>query len=94
MAVNFDIDHIAHLARLAFTDEQKQLLGQQLSSILAYVDKIGSIDVTGVEPTLHGQPVSNAFREDIPVKGLNTEDVLKNAPARIDDEIKMPRIVE
>ncbi len=94
MAANMNIDHIAHLARLAFTDEEKAVLASQLESILTYVDKIGELDVSNVEPTLHGQQVSNAFREDVPVKSLDTEAVLTNAPARIDDEIKMPRIVE
>ncbi len=90
----FDIDRVAHLARLALTDEERATFGGQLETIVAYVDRIAGLDVEGLPATLHGHLVNNIFREDVPVEGLETETVLENAPARIEDEIRMPRVVE
>lgn len=90
----FDIDRVAHLARLDLTDEERATFGSQLETIVAYVDRIAGLDVSGETATLHGHQVNNIFRADKPVKGLETEAVLENAPARIEDEIRMPRIVE
>ncbi len=90
----FDIERVAHLARLALTDEERATFGGQLETIVAYVDRIAGLDVEGLPATLHGHRVNNIFREDVPVAGLDTETVLENAPARIEDEIRMPRVVE
>jgi aspartyl-tRNA(Asn)/glutamyl-tRNA(Gln) amidotransferase subunit C len=90
----FDIDRVAHLARLDLTHEERTTFGGQLETIVAYVDRIASLDVEGLNPTLHGHSVNNIFREDTPVTGLETEVILANAPARIDEEIRMPRVVE
>lgn len=90
----FDIDRVAHLARLELTDEERATFGGQLETIVAYVDCIAGLDVTGASATLHGHNVNNIFRADTPVEGLDTEAAMQNAPARIEDEIRMPRIVE
>lgn len=90
----FDIDRVAHLARLELTDEERATFGGQLETIVAYVDRIAGLDVTGASATLHGHNVNNIFRADSPVEGLDTEAAMQNAPARIEDEIRMPRIVE
>ncbi len=90
----FDIDRVAHLARLELTDEERATFGAQLETIVAYVDRIAGLDVEGLPATLHGHSVNNIFREDVPVEGLETETAMKNAPERIEDEIRMPRVVE
>lgn len=90
----FDIDRVAWLARLELTDEERQTFGAQLETIVAYVDRIAGLDVQGTDATLHGHSVSNIFREDVPVEGLETEVALANAPEQIGDEIRMPRVVE
>ncbi len=90
----FNIERVAHLARLKLTDEERVLFGGQLETIVAYVDKIAQLDTAGERPTLHGHNVNNIFRADVPVAGLDAEAALANAPERIDDEFKMPRVVE
>lgn len=90
----FDIDRVAHLARLALTDDERARFGGQLETIVSYVERIASLDTEGLPATLHGHDVNNIFREDEPSGGLPTEEVLTNAPARIGDEIRMPRVVE
>ncbi len=90
----FDVEHVAGLARIALTPEEKALFAEQLPAILNYVNKIAVLNVEGIEPTLHGQPVENVFREDVVLPSLDRETALDNAPQRIDCEFKMPRIVE
>ena len=90
----FDIDRVAHLARLDLTAEERELFGSQLETIVAYVERISQLDVEGLPATLHGHSVNNIFRADVPVEGLPTKVATANAPERIEDEIRMPRVVE
>ena len=48
-----DIDHVAHLARLELTAEEKLKFAAQLKGMLSYVAKLNEVDVTDVEPTAH-----------------------------------------
>ncbi len=91
---DFNVEYIAHLARFELSEDEKKTLGGQLRSILGYVQKIAELDVSGIEPTLHGFPVNNVFRKDEPTPSLDREVVLNNAPQRIGDEFKMPKVVE
>ena len=93
-AEEIDVAYVAQLATIRLTDEEARLFQRQLPVILAYVDKLRRLDVSGIEPTSHGQPVYNVLREDVPEPGLDPERVLANAPARLRDTFKVPRIVE
>ena len=95
MAQNrIDVAYVANLARLELDPATAALFQRQMETIVDYVRKIGELDLTGIEPTSHGQPVYNVFREDVERPGLDRERVLANAPARLGDEFKVPRIVE
>lgn len=89
-----DVAYVANLARLDLSAESRELFQRQLGTIVDYVRQIGELDLTGIEPTSHGQPIYNVFRADVERPGLDRERVLANAPARIGDEFKVPRIVE
>ncbi len=89
-----DVAYVAELARLELTPEEKDRFQQQLESIVAYVEKIGGLNVAGIEPTLHGQPLANVFREDVVLPSVGRERMLANAPERNGFEIKLPKIVE
>ncbi len=85
---------MAILARLDLTpDEQKRLAGQ-LDRILEYVDKLNELDTDGVEPMSHAVDVVNVLRPDRAVNQPRTEDLLRNAPARDDDFLSVPKIIE
>lgn len=86
--------YVANLARLDLDEASCALFQRQLETVLGYVRQIGELELDGIEPTSHGQPVYNVFRADEPRPGLAPERVLANAPARLDDEFKVPRIVE
>ncbi len=92
--MKIDVAYVAELARLELTDEEKALFQPQLEGIVKYVDKIAEVDVTGVEPMVHGASVRNVFREDEVVPSLPADVALANAPKRVEDEFLLPKIVE
>lgn len=89
-----DVRYVAELARLKLTDEETELFQRQLGTIVSYVEKIREADVEGIEPTLHGRRVVNAFRADAPEASLDAAAALGNAPDRHGMEFKLPKIVE
>ncbi|MFB3738077.1 MAG: Asp-tRNA(Asn)/Glu-tRNA(Gln) amidotransferase subunit GatC [Candidatus Velamenicoccus archaeovorus] len=94
MPVEIDIDHVARLARLDLTDEERDRLRAQLGVILEHAAKVGEVAADDVPPTAWAIPRANVLRPDEPRPSLPREDVLANAPEREDDRFKVPRIVE
>ena len=91
---DLNIDDVANLARLALTDREKTEFARQLGDVLTYIEKLKEADVSGVEPTAHAFPVTNVWADDVPEPGLPVERVLQNAPARRDNMIVVPVVVE
>lgn len=92
--MKIDVRYVAELARIELTDEEMAVFQPQLENIVKYVDKISEVDVTGVEPMMHGKEIVNAFREDEVRPSLDKELALGNAPKRVGDEFLLPKIVE
>ncbi len=88
-----EVEYVARLARLEFSERDKELFTTQLNSILDYVGKLGELDTTGVEPTSHAMDVTNAFREDAVGRSLPVEEALSNAPERQDGFFVVPRVI-
>jgi len=93
-AEEIDVAYVAQLATIRLTDEESRLFQRQIPVILAYMEKLRRLDVSGIEPTSHGHPVYNVLRDDVPTPGLDAERALANAPARMRNTFKVPRIVE
>jgi aspartyl-tRNA(Asn)/glutamyl-tRNA(Gln) amidotransferase subunit C len=91
---HIDIDYVANLARLALTAQEKEIFSRQLGDVLRYIEKLGEVDVSQVEPTAHAFPVTNVWADDVPQPGLPVEAALRNAPAQRDHMIVVPRVVE
>ncbi len=89
-----DVAYVAELARLELTADEQAVFQSQLENIVGYVEKITSVDVTEVPPTLHGREKVNAFREDAVRPSLERGLVLKNAPKASETEFMLPKIVE
>ena len=87
-----DVEHIAALAKLKFTEEEKKKLQDELNKILEYMDKINELDLEDVEPLENINNTENVFREDVAEKCLTKEEALKNAPAKTDDFFKVPKV--
>ena len=94
MPVEIDIDHVARLARLELSDEEKERLREQLAVILDNAAKVGEVATEDVPPTAYAIPRSNVLRPDELTPCLPLEEVLANAPEVEDDRFKVPRIVE
>ncbi len=93
-APNLNIEHVAKLARLALTPEEKSKFSQQVGDVLHHIEQLGKVDVTGVEPTAHAFAVYNVWQDDVPQPGLPVEAALRNAPAQRDHMIAVPKVVE
>lgn len=94
MPVEIDIEHVARLARLELTNEEKARLRDQLGAILEHAAKVGEVAADDVPPTAYAIPRSNVLRPDDVTPSLPVEEVLANAPEVEDDRFKVPRIVE
>jgi aspartyl-tRNA(Asn)/glutamyl-tRNA(Gln) amidotransferase subunit C len=88
------IEHVANLARLNLTEQEKEKLTIEMASILSYVDKLNELDTTDIEPRSHVLPMKNVFREDITAKSYDREKILGNAPSQEDGCFKVPKVVE
>jgi len=92
--IEIDIDHVARLARLDLTDDEKERLRQQLGVILEAAARVQEVAAEDVEPTAYAIPRSNVLRPDEPWTSLSLDDVLAGAPEVEADRFKVPRIVE
>ncbi len=89
-----EVKRVATLARLELSPEEEGLLTHQLDKILQYMDKLDQLDTTTVEPLTQVGDITNAFREDRVVNRPATVPLLANAPAREQNFIKVPKIIE
>ncbi len=95
MSINIsDVEHVAKLARLDLSEEEKEMFTAQLSAILKYAEKLNELDTENVEPTTHVLHVSNVMREDEVKESLPIEKVLRNAPDDEDGQFKVPAVLE
>ncbi|MCI0766297.1 Asp-tRNA(Asn)/Glu-tRNA(Gln) amidotransferase subunit GatC [Bacillus sp. TL12] len=89
-----NVKHVAHLARLAITDQEAEKFQKQLDAIVTFAEQLNELDTTGIKPTTHVLNMKNIMREDVPEKGLPVEEVLKNAPDHKDNQIRVPAVLE
>lgn len=85
-----EIEHIALLARLGLTEEEKEKFAKQLSSILDYVEQLKEIDTDGVEPTAQVTGLENVMREDVMADCTKEvrDKLIKLVPDSEDDLVK------
>lgn len=89
-----EVEHVAVLARLRLTEEEKDRLTNQLNSILDHFVKMQELDTENVPPTSHSLPMQNVSRPDVVVNAFTPEEALANAPEQQDDCFAVPRVVE
>ncbi|MCX7710775.1 MAG: Asp-tRNA(Asn)/Glu-tRNA(Gln) amidotransferase subunit GatC [Clostridia bacterium] len=88
------IEHVANLARLNLTEQEKEKLTTEMEDIISYVDKLNELDTSGVSPTAHVIPIKNVFREDEAKASYDREKILANAPSTENGCFKVPKVVE
>lgn len=89
-----EVDHIADLARLELTEEEKALFREQLSAILAYAASLQSVDTSHISPTSTVLATRSRLRADVPVDGLSIEEALQNAPRAEQRQFRVPPVQE
>ncbi len=89
-----DVEHVAQLARLRFSEDQLALFTEQLNTLLSYFDKLQEVDTRGIEPSTHAVSLCNAFREDLSRPSIVEDEALRNAPASERGCFKVPKIIE
>ena len=89
-----EVKHVAHLARLAITEEEAEKFAEQLGKITDFAEQLNELDTTGVEPTSHVFPIVNVLREDVAKQGLDREKVMLNVKDQEAGQIKVPSIMD
>ncbi len=88
------IEYVGILAKLELSDEEKEQAKSDMGRMLDYIDKLGELDTTDVEPMSHVFWVENVFREDVVTNGDERERLLSNAPQEKDGMFVVPRTFE
>lgn len=87
------IDYVGILAKLELNEEERNQAKEDMSRMLAYIDKMSELDTTGIEPMSHVIPTQNVFRKDVVINGDDKENMLKNAPAQKNGMFVVPKTV-
>src|SRR5918995_4186867 len=88
------VDHVARLARLDLSGEERDRMQVELGAILDHAEKIQALDLDGIEPTSHAIPLRNVMRPDEVMPSLSQGDALANAPVTEDGRLRVPKIIE
>lgn len=87
-----DVEHVAKLARLELTEEEKEKFTRQLGDVLKYVDQMNEVDTSNVEPLSHPIDFVNVMRDDVVKYEQTKEALMQNAPEVEDGFFKVPKI--
>lgn len=88
-----EVEHVAWLARLELSEEEKEKFSKQLGQVLEHASKIKEVDTSDVPPTSHSLPLKNVFREDEVKESLSQEEALLNAPQKEKGAFLVPKII-
>lgn len=89
-----DVEHVAKLARLDLSNEEKERYTEQLNAILKYAEKLNELNTDDVTPTTHVLPIRNVMREDEARPSLPIEKVMANAPEEEEGQFRVPAVLE
>ena len=87
-----DVEHVAKLARLELTEDEKELYTKQLGDVLKYVDQMNEVDTSNIKPMTQVIDFYNVMREDKVVQEISKEDLMANAPDEENGFFKVPKI--
>jgi aspartyl-tRNA(Asn)/glutamyl-tRNA(Gln) amidotransferase subunit C len=88
------VRRIAHLARIAVKEDEVEHLRGEINDMLAFVEQLAEVDISGVEPMTSVTPAAMKKRPDVVTDGEIADDILKNAPAAQDHFFLVPKVVE
>jgi aspartyl-tRNA(Asn)/glutamyl-tRNA(Gln) amidotransferase subunit C len=88
------VRRIAHLARIAVKEDEVEHLRGEINDMLAFVEQLSEVDISGVAPMTSVTPIAMKKRPDAVTDGEIADDILKNAPAAQDHFFLVPKVVE
>ena len=88
------VEDVAHLARIELDTKELEKLSSQLEHILAFIDKLSSLNTDNIAPTSHVVMINNVLRKDEPQASLPIEKTLKNAPRKQGSFFLVPKVIE
>ena len=88
------VRRIAHLARIAVAEDEVEHLRGELNAMLAFVEQLSEVDVTGIEPMTSVTPMAMKKRVDAVTDGDIAEDIVRNAPQTADNYFLVPKVIE
>lgn len=88
-----DVEKIAELARLKFSEDELENFTPQMNEILNYMEKLNELDTENVKPLSHPVEQTNGFRDDKLKPSITTEEALRNAPAKDEHHFKVPKVI-
>ncbi|MDF1600150.1 Asp-tRNA(Asn)/Glu-tRNA(Gln) amidotransferase subunit GatC [Mesorhizobium sp. YIM 152430] len=88
------VRRVAHLARIAVTDQEAERMTGELNAILGFVEQLGEVDVSGVEPMTSVTPMEMKKRTDAVTDGDKAEAIVANAPASDENFFLVPKVIE
>jgi aspartyl-tRNA(Asn)/glutamyl-tRNA(Gln) amidotransferase subunit C len=88
-----EVEHVARLARLKLSEDEKELFTGQLNAILEYMEKLNELDTGAIEPTFHVVSHQNVMREDKVKESQSQEAALDNAPDKAQKCFRVPKII-
>lgn len=88
------VRRVARLARIAVSDDEVATMQGELNAILGFVEQLGEVDVSGVEPMTSVTPMEMKKRDDAVTDGHKAEDIVANAPATQEHFFMVPKVVE
>jgi aspartyl-tRNA(Asn)/glutamyl-tRNA(Gln) amidotransferase subunit C len=89
-----EVDKLARLSRLSFTDAERTRMVADMEKILGFVAQINSLDLEGVEPLVYMMDEENVLREDAAVPSLPQAEALRNAPDANSDYFRVPTVLK
>lgn len=92
--MKISVEYVSKLARLYVSENEKKLFGEQLNSILQYVEKLNELDTTDIAPTSHVLSLSNVMRDDVQQGTISRKEALTNAPDHTEEFYRVPKIIE
>jgi aspartyl-tRNA(Asn)/glutamyl-tRNA(Gln) amidotransferase subunit C len=88
------VKRVAHLARIAITEEEAGSFQSEINAILGFVEQLNEVDVSGIEPLTSVVAQTMKMRADVVTDGFYPEKVVANAPSADDDFFVVPKVVE
>ena len=88
-----EFENLTKLSRLSLSDQDKESFQKDFENILQYVAQLSEVNTENVEPLVQASGLKNVFREDFPIKSLDVDAALSNAPLREGSSFKVPNVI-